>query len=420
MSETYEPFDADYCRGLEREVVGPIGDHYFRPRIIGAEKIPREGPVILAANHSGTAFPYDAIVFDFTLWRRQGMSAATKFRSVFERDLTLAWWMRPFGVDNLWRKGGGVDMTFANFERLLERGDRVIYYPEGVPGIGKGFQHRYQLQRFKTSFLLLGARHDVPIYPVYVVNGEWVMPLHFTFRPLDRLIGRLFHVPFLPLPAGLLAVLWPWLWFLALPARLTFVIGDPIDARAVLREQGITAYDRPERAPLERAARAVRRAMQSALDRHVRNHGRRPYDWRSLLRALRSSGPRILRVLPTGWPVSFVRFDRDRRRPAARNRWHALVRDFDLLFFYLPVIGWPLLTLSRALRRPPYGYAGLTRAEARDWQGAFAWNLAERPLPSRAPADRARGRARPAAPLAGAAPVAARAQRSTTDHALRP
>src|SRR5665213_3872423 len=68
----YEPFDPEYCRDLLHKVIEPISDHYFRPCIIGAERLPATGPVILAANHSGTAFPYDAIVLDFALWRRDG------------------------------------------------------------------------------------------------------------------------------------------------------------------------------------------------------------------------------------------------------------------------------------------------------------------------------------------------------------
>ena len=247
---TYEPFDAAYCRDLLKHAVGPLSDYYFRARVIGAEKLPAHGPAVIATNHSGTAFPYDAIVFDFALWRREGLRPEAKCRSVFEKELTLAWWMRPFGVDNLWRRGGGVDMTFDNFERLLQRGDRVIYYPEGVPGIGKGFQHRYQLQRFRTSFVRLAARHDVPIYPVSVVNAEWVMPFHVTFPPLDRVMQRFFHVPFLPLPAGLLAVVFPWMWYLALPAHMTFVIGDPIDVWSVAarRRRGRSRRARSERA----------------------------------------------------------------------------------------------------------------------------------------------------------------------------
>lgn len=380
--EPYEPLDPEYCRALMERAIEPLLDDYFRARFVGAEKLPARGPAILAPNHSGTAFPYDAIVLDFALWRRDGLRTDAKYRSMYERQLSSVWWMRPFGVDNLWRRGGGVDQTFDNFDRLLRRGDRIIYYPEGVPGIGKGFGRRYRLQRFSTTFVRLAARYDVPIYPVSVVNGEWIMPFHFTWKPLDRLVMRLFHVPFLPLPAGVLAVLLPWMWYLALPAHLTFVIGDAIDAREALREAGTTNYADPERSMLDRAAHHIRRRMQAALTRDVDAFGARPYDWRSLLPALRGACGRLARVLPTGWPMTFVRTERDRHRPPARNGLHAALRDLDLLAFYLP-LGWPLLSLSRALRRPPCGYRGLSRAEARERQGAFVWRLAERPLPPR-------------------------------------
>ncbi len=384
----YEPLDLAYCKDLLRTAIAPLSDHYFRPRIIGADKLPAHGPAIIAANHSGTAFPYDAIVLDFALWRRERLQPDAKYRSVFEKELTLAWWMRPFGVDNLWRRGGGVDMTFDNFERLLERGDRVIYYPEGVPGIGKGFQHRYQLQRFRTSFVRLAARHDVPVYPLYVVNAEWVMPFHVTWPPLDRVMQRFFHVPFLPLPAGLLALVFPWMWYLALPARMTFVVGDPLDMRAVLRDVGASRYDDLDRNTLDRAAHRVRRIMQDHLDALVDEYGKRPYDWRSLLRSLWSARGRLRRVLPTGWPVAFIRNERDHFRRPARNRFVAFLRDADLIAFYLP-LGWPLLSLFRHLRRPPYGYRGLSVRDAREVQGTFIWKLSERPLPPRG--DRARG-----------------------------
>jgi 1-acyl-sn-glycerol-3-phosphate acyltransferase len=385
----YEPLDAAYCRGLMRRVIAPIADHYFRPRLIGAEKIPAKGPVILAANHSGTAFPYDAIVLDFALWRREGMTTESKFRSVYEKELSLVWWMRPFGIDNLWRRGGGVDMTFDNFERLLLRGDRVIYYPEGVPGIGKGFGRRYRLQRFRTSFVRLAARYDVPILPVSIVNAEWVMPFHYTFPPLDLMMRRLFRVPFLPLPAGILAMIFPWMWYLALPAQMTFVVGDPIDARATLREAGVNDAHDPDPNGLDRGAARIRRAMQLQLDANVARFGQRPYHWPSLRSALLTGRGTLARILPTGWAPNFVRFDRDQRRAPARNRVHALLRDLDLAAFYLP-FGWPLLSLSRAFRRPPYGYRGLSPDEAREVQGSFVWRLGERPLPPRPEEDTSR------------------------------
>lgn len=377
-----DPFDAAYCRALERQVLGPITSQYFRARIIGAERLPKRGPLIIAANHSGNAFPHDAIVLDAVLWRRDGMRPEHKLRTVFERELTQVWWMRPFGVDDFWRRGGGVDLTFDNFDRLLTRGDRVLYFPEGVPGIGKGFNRRYQLQPFKTSFLLLSARRGAPVYPVYVVNAEWVHPFGYCFPPLDRLMQRVFHVPFLPLPIGLLACVFPWMWYLSFPCRMVFVVGEPIDVPGHLWLEGVTDLDHPDHAALRRAAERVRGLMQTELDALVAEHGGRPYHAPSLWRALRKGWGQWWRILPWGWPVSYLRLDRDRRRPPARNRLLAILRDWDLIGFYLP-FGWPLLSLFRALRRPPCGYRGLTRPQRRQQQGNDLWRLSEQPLPPR-------------------------------------
>jgi 1-acyl-sn-glycerol-3-phosphate acyltransferase len=379
---TYEPFDPEYCREVIEEVFGPALGHYFRPRLLGEHKIREHGPLILAANHSGMAFPYDGMVLDALLWKRQGYRIEAKFRTVFEKELSLTWWMRPYGVDNFWRRCGGVDATFDNMERLLLRGERIIYYPEGVPGIGKGFHRRYRLQPFRTSFVLLAARHRVPVMPVYIVNAEWVIPFNYSWGPLDRWMERLFKVPFLPLPGGVIAITFPWAWYLSLPARMILVVGDPIDVRALAEQEGVTDLENPDREALRRVADRVRGLMQPELDRHVRRYGRWPYQGRSLWRELkRAKRKGILgRVLPVGWVATYSRLERDRRRPPARNRLHRWLRDWDLLGYYVP-FGWPLLTLARRTRRPPCGYRGLDAKERRRQEGIFLWRLADRPLP---------------------------------------
>lgn len=383
-TEYHDPFDPDFGRRLLEQVFSPMLDHYFRARLLGRQRIPQRGPLILAANHSGNAFPYDALVLDALLWKRDGMRPDAKFRSLFEKELALTWWMRPFGLDDFYRRCGGVDITFDNFERMIKRGDRLIYYPEGVRGIGKGFNHRYRLQRFHTSFVMLALRHEVPVVPVSIVNAEWIVPFSFTLRSVDRLMQKLFHVPFLPLPVAPLGMLFPWAWWLALPARLTFVVGEPVDVGALAREEGLKVGPWPARAPLNRVAARIRERMQIELDRAVERYGRRPYQARSLLRHLSRARRRGLlgQTLPTGWIGNFLRFDRDGRRPPARGSLEARIRDWDMLGYYLP-FGWPFLSLTRAWRRPPCGYRGLDDEERRELEGGYFWHLAQRPLPPR-------------------------------------
>ncbi len=379
---TTDPFEPEYLKPILTEVFAPAFRHYFRPRLLGGHKLPDEGPLILAPNHSGSAFPYDAMVLDGLLWARDGYRPERKFRSVFLKVLSATWWMRPFGLDDFWRRCGGVDMTFDNYSRLLERGDRVIHYPEGVPGIGKGFPRRYQLQRYSSSFVVMAARHSAPVHPVHIVNAEWVIPFNFMLPWLDRAVRKL-GVPFLPIPGGFLAILFPCFWYLALPARMICVIGDAIDVAGKVREAGITDLENADRGVLRRIAEEVRLEAQGDLDRHVARYGRWPYQGRSLGRELRRARGKLLtRVLPTGWPTLFVRYDRDRRRPPARGRLHRWLRDWDLVGFYLP-LGWLLLSLTRRLRKPPCGYRGLSAEERRRREGAFTWHLRDRPLPPR-------------------------------------
>jgi 1-acyl-sn-glycerol-3-phosphate acyltransferase len=367
---------------MARGFLGDIIDHYFRGELIGAEKLPDEGPLIVAPNHSGNAFPHDAVVLDGLLWRHSGFTKRGKFRSVYTPQLAATWWMRPYALDDWWRRASGVDMTFVNFDHLLARGDRVLYYPEGVPGIGKGFLKRYQLQHFHSSFVVLAAKHDAPIFPVSIVNAEWVNPTSVTFRAVDRVVRKLLGLPFLPLPIAILAFLFPFIFYLGFPCRMVFEVQDPVDVRQMLREQGCTDVQRPNRDAVLAVAERIRQRAQGDLNAAVARHGDKPYDWKGLWRALRQIKGRILRTTPLGWPLTYVQDARDRERPPARSRLHAFVRDMDLAAWYLPM-GWFLVALLREIRKPPYGYRGLSEHERRMREGAYRWSLADRPLPPR-------------------------------------
>jgi len=374
-----DPYDHEFVEGIDGHIMKGITDHYFRPELHGFEAMPERGPAILAANHSGNAFPFDGMILDLMLWRREGRPRTGKVRGVFEKQLSVTWWMRLYGINNFWRRAGGIDLTFENFDYLLNQQRRLFYFPEGVPGIGKGFNNRYRLQRFSTSFVVLSARHKAPVYPLHIINAEWSIPFSYTFGPIDRLLQKTLGVPFLPLPAAILGLVFPFAWYFSLPVRMVYVLGEPIDTRDLLQKAG-TDPDHPDREVARTVANQIRDQMQEALTALVEKHGKRPYGAFQFLRKMWQAKFRAFKLTPLGWPFSIIGYTRDMSRTPTRNIFHRLVRDWDVLAFYLP-FGWPIANLLRHLRKPPCGLRGLSKREKRILQGHYHWNLNTHPLP---------------------------------------
>ena len=70
----------------------------------------------------------------------------------------------------------------------------VLIYPEGVPGIAKGFNRKYELQRFSSSIVRMAVKHKTDIIPVATVNAEYINPLSFSFDGVNRIVKKLaFH-----------------------------------------------------------------------------------------------------------------------------------------------------------------------------------------------------------------------------------
>lgn len=373
-----DPVDFDYLRSFHRHVSSGIIDRYYRARLHGFENIPPDGPVILACNHSGNAFPHDSFVLDQLLWRKGGLLEKAKFRPLYSPKLAVNWWMRPFGLDNWWRRFGGIDQTYLNFDRILARSGRVIYYPEGIPGIGKGFNRRYRLQPFQPSFIKLAARYHVPVIPVYGVNAEWINPANITFQWLNRIGNRLLGIPFIPLPMVLLALVFPFFFYFGFPSNMKFFVGKPLSVREWLLRQGAGNPEDPDRSSAEKTARALQRHMQAQLDRLVAVHGRKPYRIRSLISVFRKQTGKKWIYTPFGWPLLFTRHFREFYTAPNKSKKNRILHHWDLIGYYLP-LGWFFLALFRKVRKPPFGYHGLCKKQRQLIEGRYIWSLAKDP-----------------------------------------
>jgi len=221
---------------------------YFRVRSHGIEHVPREGAAILAANHSGL-LPIDAAMIVIDVLRNTRPARAP--RPIGDLFIPLL----P-SIGTLFSRLGMVSGTRANFRYLLQKGELVLVFPEGTPGIGKGWGKRYQLQEFRVGHAELALAERVPIVPVAVVGAEEAWP------QLARIDGlHPFGAPFLPVP----------LTPLPLPNRFDIHYGPPI----WLHERWPTdAADDPGVA--RAAAELVRHAVQRLIDegRRQRRQGR--------------------------------------------------------------------------------------------------------------------------------------------------
>ena len=90
--------------------------------------------------------------------------------------------------------------TPANCVHMLENDECVMVFPEGVRGMNKTFDKRYQLQRFGLGFMRLALETGTPVVPVGIVGSEEQQP---GLLNLKR-VGRMFGLPSLPITAGFL------------------------------------------------------------------------------------------------------------------------------------------------------------------------------------------------------------------------
>lgn len=232
----YDPY------GLERDHVAlgialtrPLYEGYFRVASHGAEKVPKSGAAILAANHSGT-LPFDAAM----LWADVVRQVGRVPRAVADYFVSNL----PF-VSTLFTRAGAVAGTRDNVRSLLDAGELMMIFPEGVPGIGKPFHERYQLQEWRVGHAELAIRHRAPVVPVAIVGAEEQMP------QIARLKLRLFGAPYLPL------TLTP----LPLPVRYHIHYGEPIPLHEEFRREDA---DDPE--AVKEAARRVRDAVEELIE----------------------------------------------------------------------------------------------------------------------------------------------------------
>jgi 1-acyl-sn-glycerol-3-phosphate acyltransferase len=208
-------FDRHLTDGVFIPALRPLYKTWFRTEATGVDHLPKEGPALVVANHSGT-LALDAIMLAVSV---HDETPDQRHLRLLGADLVFR---MPF-VSELARKSGATLACNADAERLLADGELVGVFPEGFKGIGKPFADRYKLQRFgRGGFVSAALRTGTPIVPVAIVGAEEIYPMIANIKPLARLIGA----PYFPITPT-----FPWLGplgLLPLPSKWLIEFCDPI------------------------------------------------------------------------------------------------------------------------------------------------------------------------------------------------
>ncbi|GLQ33647.1 lysophospholipid acyltransferase family protein [Litoribrevibacter albus] len=217
-------------------------DHYFRVEADGLENIPKDGPCLIIANHSGQ-LPLDGTLIGIAMEMNPHSPRAP--RAMIERFFPTV----PF-LGNLLNSVGAVIGDPLNCAKMLERGEAVIVFPEGIRGSGKLYNKRYQLQRFGNGFMHLAMKYNAPIIPVGVVGCEETIPAIANVKPLAKLL----HVPYVPIAL-------PFIF----PAKVHLNFGKPMHFNHDQNETGREITEQEVTKQVEQVKSAIRGLINKGL-----------------------------------------------------------------------------------------------------------------------------------------------------------
>ncbi len=352
----YEHFDTEYCEALISNALHIIIDIFFRAEKIGFnEDLDRnnpDAPLIVISNHSGMSFPWDGIIFLAQTLREKNYKMDTVPRPIVAPILSKTRLMNPFMIPHFWKKCGGVDATYLNFETMMHYPSaNVMVFPEGVQGIGKGFDQKYQMTRFSTSFIRMALKYKTDVAPFVTINGEYLNPYTYTFNWIDKIVQKI-KIPFLPV--GVLTpflLLLPWIFYFSFPAKLTYVKCRRIRPSDLTNKN----YEDLSKEEIEEITQKVQKSMQEDMDRHVDTYGKYPYDRKSFYKKVKENFKYFPFIFPIAWPLLFEEFERQWKRKKEKGipielkfgffaPFLFLIKNPITICYYIPIIGWiPLL-----------------------------------------------------------------------------
>ncbi|MFC9998842.1 lysophospholipid acyltransferase family protein [Nocardia sp. NPDC127526] len=162
---------------LKYVLVGPILRLLGRPKIEGLQHVPKDGPVIIAANHLAVV---DSLYLCLVLPRRLTFIAKQEyFTEGGVRGRINRWVMNATGQVPVDRSGGSAGSdSLAAAIRILENGGMWGIHPEGTRSPDG------RIYRGRTGVIRVAMHTGAPVVPVVLSGTDRVNPRNRRFlRP---------------------------------------------------------------------------------------------------------------------------------------------------------------------------------------------------------------------------------------------
>lgn len=239
--------DPDYIARRNRGVFRFMCDRYWRVEARGLEHVPHAGAAILVGTHRGF-MPWDAVMALHLISRETGR---------VPRFLTHPGLLRFSLIAKFVRRMGGVLACQESADRVLETGQLLGVYAEGVQGAFALYREAYQVRSFgRYDFVRMALRHRAPIIPFVNVGSAESLPVFAQIkwrrwmRWADWPCLPLSTFPFIPAP---------------LPSKWHIQFLPAIDV-----ERQCPPAAAPDPALVRTIGGQVRAQMQEAMDAMVR------------------------------------------------------------------------------------------------------------------------------------------------------
>ncbi|MGW7352639.1 lysophospholipid acyltransferase family protein [Streptomyces sp. Z26] len=154
---------------LIKALFGSLLRVLFRPRVDGADHIPRTGPVILAGNHLTFI---DSVILPMVAGRQVFFIGKDEYvTSKGVKGRLMAWFFTGVGMIPVDRDGGrGGVAALMTGRRVLDEGKVFGIYPEGTRSPDG------RLYRGRTGIARLALMTGAPVVPFAMIGTDEVQP----------------------------------------------------------------------------------------------------------------------------------------------------------------------------------------------------------------------------------------------------